>query len=449
MLICLYLLTPAAWKFKTLKAPPKVVTPQEAVACIPSHSRVYVHGAACTPQILLKALAERSDVKNLELCHLHLEGLDPCRDLTSHDRFFTNNFFIGKNERSHVESGHGSYIPIFLSDIGRLMRKGLVTPDVALLNVSPPDKHGYVTLGVEVATAYAAAETARILIAQINPLMPKTRGTTFLPLNAFNYVVQPCADPIQESVPGPMTPVEEKIGKLIASLVQDGATLQMGIGAIPNAVLSALTNHKNIGIHTEMFSDGLIKLIQSGVVNNSQKKYLPGRIITSFVVGSRKLYDFVDDNPAVVFQDASITNDPTIIGSNPKVTAINAAVEVDLTGQVCADSVGRYMISGVGGQVDFERGAAISNGGLPIICLPSVNAKNGSSRLVPTLREGAGVVTSRAHVHYVVTEYGIAHLFGKNLQQRAKALIDIAHPNHQASLEKAAFDRFHISAWRT
>ncbi|KAJ3370501.1 hypothetical protein GGF31_004091 [Allomyces arbusculus] len=424
---------------------PKEVTAAEAVAVIPDGSRVYVHSAACTPHTLLAALAERRDVTDMEMCHLHLEGVNPCSQ--HEDRFYTNNFFIGAHERPNVARGQGSYIPVFLSEIGKLMRSGLVTPKVALLNVSPPDRHGNVTLGTEVAAALAAAETAEILIAQINPSMPKTRGMTFLPLSAFDYVVPNVDEPLPSIGGAALTETEKLIGHHIATLVPDGATLQMGIGAIPNAVLAALTHHKHLGIHTEMFSDGVIPLVEQGIVDNSRKKYMPGRIVTSFCVGTQKLYDFVNDNAMVLFQDAAITNDPVVIGSNPNVTAINSAIEVDLTGQVCADSVGTRMISGVGGQIDFERGAAISQGGVPIICLPSTN-KDGSSKIVNTLKPGAGVVTTRYHVHHIVTEFGVAYLFGKNLHQRAKALIDIAHPMHREELERIAFERYNLKAWR-
>ncbi|KAI9189128.1 hypothetical protein H9P43_000556 [Blastocladiella emersonii ATCC 22665] len=438
----------SSWQRRTLlaarAATPDVVSAEEAVSRIESGSRVYIHGAACVPTRLLDALAARDDLTDMELLHLHLEAANPC---TAHpDRFFSNNLFVGARERRNVANGQGSYIPVFLSEMPRLMRSGRLAPDVALLNVSPPDKHGFVTLGAEVATALPAVETARTLIAQINPNVPRTRGSTFVPLSAFDAVVH-TDDPIISAAPGPMTEVEEAIGRHIAELIPDGATLQMGIGAVPNAVLACLTNHKHLGCHTEMWSDGLIPLIESGVVDNSLKTYQAGRVVTSFVVGSQKLYDFVDDNPQVLFQDASVTNNPVIIGSNPRVVAINSCVAVDITGQVCSDSVGTYQVSGVGGQVDFERGAALSDGGIPIICMPSTN-KNGTSKIVPTLAPGSGVVTTRYHVHWVVTEYGAVNLFGLNYHQRAKALISIAHPDHREELERDAFERYNIDAWR-
>lgn len=359
--------------------------------------------------------------------------------------FRTNNFFIGANERSNVKAGKSSYIPVFLSDVPRLMRHGLVTPDVSLLNVSVPDKHGFCSLGTEVATSLPAAETSKTIIAQINSNVPRTHGDSFIHISCLDYIVE-SDTPLPTTSEAPLRDVDLAIGRHIASLVRDGSTLQMGIGNIPNAILGCLNNHKDLGIHTEMFQEGVIPLVQSGVVNNTKKKYLPGKIVTSFVMGSQRLYDFVNDNPEVYFQDASITNNPVTIGSNPKVVSVNSAVEIDITGQVCADSIGKAMISGVGGQVDFERGAAISRGGVPIIAIPSTT-KNGESRIVSALKTGAGVVTTRSHIHYVVTEYGVAYLFGKNLQQRAKALIDIAHPDHREHLEKDCFDRFGIQSW--
>ncbi|KAI8845422.1 acetyl-CoA hydrolase/transferase family protein [Chytridium lagenaria] len=431
----------------TRNGPPKFCdTPEEAVQAIKSGDRVFVHGVAATPSTLLTALEKRAgELENVEFCHLHLEKPNPCAQPKYSKSFFSNNFFIGPNQRKNVALGVGSYVPTFLHEVPALMRRGLVTPDVALINVSPPDRHGYVSLGVEVATALPAVQTAKTVIAQINPNMPFTTGYSFVHMDALDYVCQ-VDEPLPERATGKATEVEEKIGKCIASLVTDGATLQMGIGAIPNAVLAELTHHRDLGIHTEMFEEGVIPLIDRGVITNLNKTFLPGKILTSFIMGTRVLYDYVHQNHSVAFMDASVTNNPSIIGSNPKVTAINSAVEIDLTGQVCADSVGSRMISGVGGQVDFERGAALSPGGLPIICLPST-AKDGSSRIVPVLRPGAGVITTRPHVHYVVTEWGYAFLFGKNLQQRAKALIGIAHPDHRAELEKAAFLSLGIKAW--
>ncbi|KAJ3132545.1 hypothetical protein HK100_005241 [Physocladia obscura] len=431
----------------TRKGPPKEVSVDEAVKAIRSNDRVFIHGVTATPATLLAALEKRiPELTGIEFCHLHLDKPNPCSQEKYRANAFTNNFFIGANQRKQVAQGISSYTSTFLSEVPRIIREGPLTPDVALINVSLPDKHGYVSLGTEVATAFPAVQMAKTVIAQMNPHVPRTHGDSFVHIDALDYICH-VNEPLPEIPDVKIGDVEGQIGKIISNLVPDGATLQMGIGAIPNAVLDGLKGHKNLGIHTEMFQEGVIPLIEAGIVDNSQKKFLPGKILTSFIVGTRRLYDFVDDNPSVVFYDASIANNPVIIAQNPKVTAINAAIEVDVTGQVCADSVGHRMISGVGGQVDFERGAALSEGGLPIICLPSTT-KSGASRIVTAIKSGGGIITSRPHVHYVVTEYGHTNLFGKNLQQRAKALIGIAHPRHREQLERDAFEFLGISAWR-
>jgi acyl-CoA hydrolase len=421
-----------------------LLSPEEAVGLIKSKDRIYMHGVAAFPNILAQALAKRTDVESLEINHLHVEtkGEHPFSKPEFRDRFSVANYFIGKNQRKAVQEGYSTLIPCFLSELPKLMRSGIRRPDVALLNVSPPDKHGYCSLGVEVCTAYAAAETAKLVIAQINPKMPRTHGQSFVHMNSFDVIVDGDEE-LPALLVGKPGDVEQRIGHHLAALIPDGATLQMGIGGIPNAVLECLTNHKNLGIHTEMFSDGVLPLLESGVITNWEKVFNQGSTVTSFIMGSKKLYDFVDDNPSVVFKDVSTVNDPHIIGQNPKVCAINSAVEVDLTGQVCADSVGTRMISGVGGQVDFERGAAISKGGLPFICLPS-KTKDGAARIVSLLKPGAGITTTRNHVHYVVTEHGVAYLFGKTLLERARALIDIADPSHREQLHKEAFQRFKV-----
>ncbi|KAJ3410144.1 hypothetical protein HDV05_004048 [Chytridiales sp. JEL 0842] len=433
----------------TRKGPPKVCeTPLEAVQAIKSNDRVFVHGVACVPTPLLSALATRaSELRNVEFNHLHLEHANPCSSPDLGSSFFTNNYFVGHNQRKNVAAGVSTYTPVFLHEIPKLMRAGYRTPDVALINVSRPNKHGYVSLGLEVAAALPAVETAKTVIAMVNKHMPFTSGYSFVHMDALDYVVE-IDQPLPEMKISQPSEVEVRIGKIIAELVPDGATLQMGIGAIPDAVLSQLSNHKDLGIHTEMFAEGVIPLVEKGVVTNTNKKFLPGKILTSFIMGTKRLYDYVDDNPFVAFMDASVTNNPSIIGSNPRVTAINSAIEVDLSGQVCADSVGTRMISGVGGQVDFERGAALSKEGLPIITLPSTTS-SGASKIVPTLTPGAGVITTRPHVHWVVTEWGAAFLFGKNLQERARALIGIAHPKHRAQLEQDAFRQLGIKAWRS
>ncbi|KAK9727870.1 hypothetical protein K7432_001500 [Basidiobolus ranarum] len=447
---------------------PKIVTPEEAVSVVKDNDRIYLHGVAAFPRTLSLALAQRyKELKNVECIHIHIEASNPCCPLTATTEmkdqfavpptleemkkaFFVNNFFVGANQRKAVQEGLSSYVPCFLSELPALMRRDIVRPNVALLNVSPPNKHGYVSLGVEACTSLAAVETADIVIAQINPNMPRTHGDSLISINNFDYIVPDVDEKLPEHFSGAMTQQDRDIGRIIAGLIDDGATLQMGIGSIPNAVLASLTNHKNLGVHTEMFQEGLIPLMESGVITNRNKKFMPGKVVTSFVVGSKVLYDYIDDNPEISFVDVSVTNSPVVISSNPKVAAINAAVEVDITGQVCADSIGTRHISGVGGQVDFERGAAMSEGGIPIICLPSTTRVKGDpnavghSKIVNTLKLGAGVVTSRYHAHYIVTEYGYAFLFGKNLLQRARAMIDIAHPDHREQLHKEAFERYKV-----
>jgi acyl-CoA hydrolase len=354
--------------------------------------------------------------------------------------FFVNSLFVSAATRSVANSHDGDYIPIFLSQIPQLFRKSILPIDVALVSVSPPDEHGYCSLGTSVDIARAAVEMAKYVIAQVNPLMPRTHGQGFIHMSKFHAAVWQSAV-LPELDYSKCTEVTAQIGRNVASLVEDGATLQLGIGSIPDQVLKNLSHLKNLGLHTEMLSDGVIPLLESGVINNTQKKVNTGRSVTSFMAGTRKLYDFVHDNPSVRVLDIGYVNDTSVIRQNPKATAINSAIEIDLTGQVCADSIGTYQYSGIGGQMDFMRGASLSDGGKPIIALPSVTSK-GVSRIVPFLKEGAGVVTTRGHVHWVITEYGITNLFGKNLKQRGKALIEIAHPDHREQLEKAFFERY-------
>ncbi len=343
--------------------------------------------------------------------------------------------------REAVNDGRGDYVPIFLSEIPNLFRRNILPLDVALVQVSPPDKHGYCSLGVSVDVALTATKTAKYVVAQVNPKMPRVLGDGMLKLDSFDAVVFGEQELPEVAANGSLSEIAMRIGQHCAELVEDGATLQTGIGSIPDAVLASLTNHKELGLHTEMFSDGIIPLVQKGIITNQHKRKHRGRCVTSFLLGSRKLYDFVDDNPSIIGLGIDYVNDTAIIRQNQKVTAINSAIEVDITGQVCSDSIGTYHYSGVGGQMDFMRGAALSEGGKPIIALPSTTSK-GISRIVPTLKPGAGVVTTRAHAHYIVTEYGCAYLYGKNMKQRAKALIDIAHPNHREALEREAFARF-------
>lgn len=413
----------------------------EAVKAIQSNQRVFVHGSAATPLQLAAALARRADeLKDVELVSVSTLGSVAYADSALNGSFFINSLFVSESIRKAVNSEHGDYIPIFLSEIPTLFRTANFKLDVALIHVSTPDRHGYCSLGVSVDVARAAVQEAKHIIAQVNPQMPRTHGDGLVHINQIHSLVA-VDEPLPEVNYNKGNEVAKIIGQNCANLIEDGATLQMGIGEIPDAVLSCLSHHKDLGVHTEMFSNGILPLVEKGVINNRRKSLNPGKIVAGFVVGSRDLYDFVDDNPEVVLLDISYVNDPAVIKRNPKVVAINSAIEIDLTGQVCADSIGTVQYSGVGGQMDFLRGAALSPGGKPIIALPSVTDK-GISKITPFLKPGAGVVTTRAHVHYVVTEYGVAYLFGKNLRQRASALINIAHPDHRESLEKAAYERF-------
>jgi len=416
-------------------------TAAEAVSVVRSGDRVFVHSVAAAPHALLFALAERApELRAVEVVQLHTEGPAPYAEPEVASSFHVNALFVGKNVRDAVARGHGDYVPVFLSEVPTLFRSGAMPLDVALITVSPPDKHGFCSLGTSVDASKAAVEAARVVVAQVNPNMPRTHGDGFLHVDQIDYAVEVDA-PIPE-VPRPqLSEAAKTIGIYAAGLIEDGATLQLGIGAIPDAVLAALEGHKQLGVHTEMFSDGVVDLIEKGVITGEQKRNHPGKVVASFVMGSKRLYDFVDDNPSVVLLDVAYTNDTAVIRRNPKVTAINSAIEVDLTGQVVADSLGTFQYSGVGGQMDFIRGAALSERGKPIIALPSVT-RRGESRITPILKAGAGVVTTRAHVHYVVTEYGVAALHGRNLRQRAKALIGIAHPEHREALEQAAAERF-------
>lgn len=421
----------------------KYTTAENAVKLINSGDRVFVHSVAAAPQPLVDAMTARApELENIEVIHLHTEGDAPYVKPEYSDTFSTNALFVGANVRKAVNEGSADYLPIFLSEVPGLFRKNILPINMALVQVSPPDKHGYCSLGVSVDASRAALQCAKKAIALVNPNMPRTHGDGIFHASRFNALVK-SDEPLHElKIPEP-DEVEQQIGNNCAELIEDGATLQMGIGAIPNAVLKALGGHKDLGIHTEMFSDGVIDLVEKGVINGKKKAKHPEKIVASFVMGSRKLYDFVDDNPMIAMLDVAYVNDTAVIRKNPKVTAINSAIEVDLTGQVCADSIGTYHYSGVGGQMDFIRGASLSEGGKPIIALPSVTGK-GESKIVPHLKQGAGVVTTRAHVHYVVTEYGIANLYGRNLHQRAKALIDIAHPDHRKALKEAASKRFNM-----
>lgn len=413
----------------------KYVSAAEAVKVVKSGDRVYVQAAAATPSILTKALVDRApELKNVEVCHLHTEGEALYANPELAASFHVNSFFIGANVRHTIKAGNGSYTPVFLSELPNLFRKKVVLLDVVFIHVSPPDKHGYCSLGTSVEASIAAIENAKIVIAQVNPQMPRTFGDGILHESEIDYLVE-----VNERIFGhevaPISEEEAKIGKFVASLIDDKSTLQMGIGSIPNAVLAQLTSHKDLGLHTEMFSDGVIDLIEKNVINCNYKGILQGRALATFLIGSQRLYDFVNDNPFIEMKESCFVNDTARIRKNPKMIAINSAIEVDVTGQVCADSIGMKMYSGVGGQMDFIRGASLSNGGKAIIALPSIT-KRGESRIVPFLKQGAGVVTTRSHVQYIITENGIADLYGKTLKQRVAEMVNIAHPMHQETIEK-------------
>lgn len=408
----------------------------DAVKAISSGNRVYIHGMAAAPQELIRAMVARADeLRSVEIVQMHTEGAAPYASPEFSDSFRVNALFIGANVRQAVEDGRADYTPVFLSEIPDLFRSGAMPIDVALVQVSPPDRHGFCSLGVSVEATRTAVQVAKCVIAQVNRDMPRTHGDGLIHVDNINYLVEHDT-PLPEVLTRAPSEVELKIGAFCAELVEDGATLQMGIGAIPNAVLCSLTHHRDLGVHTEMFSDGLIDLVERGVVTGRAKCVHPGKIVASFVIGTKRLYDFVDDNPLVAMLDVGYVNSTSVIARNPKVTAINSAIEVDLSGQVCADSIGRRLYSGVGGQMDFIRGASQSAGGKPIIALPSTT-RDGRSRIVSTLKPGAGVVTTRAHVHWVVTEYGAVNLHGKTLRERARALTNIAHPQHREELERA------------
>lgn len=415
---------------------------EEALQQMRSGSHVFVHGGAATPQYLIKKMIERADeLFNVQLISISTQGEALFADKKYEANFRMNSLFVSHNIREAVNEGRADYVPVFLSEIPNLFRRSILPLDVALVHVSPPDKHGYCSLGVSVDCALAAIQSAKYVIAQVNPHMPRTLGDGIIHVSKFNTTVW-VDEQLPEVYSGEPTEIVKRIAAHCASLVEDGATIQTGIGSIPDAVLASLVNHKELGMHTEMFSDGIIPLIEKGVITNEHKRKHRGKTVSSFMLGSRKLYDFVDDNASIAMLGIDYTNDTSVIRTNPKVTAINSAIEVDVTGQVCSDSIGTYQYSGVGGQMDFMRGAALSEGGKPIIALPSTTS-SGLSRIVSALKPGAGVVTTRAHAHYIVTEYGVAYLYGKNMRQRTKALIDIAHPNHREELERAAFNRFH------
>jgi acyl-CoA hydrolase len=411
----------------------RAVDADTALAFVKSNMRVFVQGAAATPLPLIDGLCRRADVEGVRLYHLHLEGQCEFAEARHAQRFFSVSLFTGPALRAPIAEGRADFLPIFLSDIPHLFTSRQIPLDVALVQLSPPDRHGHCTLGTSLDAARAAVDSAAVIVAEINERMPRTHGNTSLPLDRVAAFVL-TDRPLPEHAVAVETPIEARIGEIIADLVDDGSTLQLGIGGIPDAVLARLGNKHDLGIHTEMFSDRAVDLIEGGVVTNRFKKVHQSRTTTSFVSGSRRLFDFVDDNLKVEFHGCDRTNDTAIIRQNPKVVAINSALEVDLTGQVCADSMGHRIYSGIGGQMDFIHGASLSTGGKPIIALPSTAAKGTVSRIVPTLKAGAGVVTTRGHVHWVVTEHGAVNLHGLTLRERGEALVSIAHPDFRAGL---------------
>ena len=421
----------------------RFVSADEAVSVVKSGDHIHLSSVASAPGILIDALCRRGEsgeLKNVKIHHLHTEGDAPYTDPKFDGVFFHQAFFVGANVRKSVQSGYSDYIPVLLSETQKLYRCGALPCDVAMIQVCPPDRHGFVSLGTSVDATLAAIECARTVIAVVNPNVPRAWGQAMIPLDMIDIFVEDDT-PLKEAHFSKPDEVETAIGKHCAELIEDGACLQMGIGAIPNAVLAQLGGHKDLGIHTEMFADGVLSLVEKGVINGSNKGIDKGKMVSTFLMGSKECYDFIDDNPMVSMMDVGYTNDPYTIAKNPKTTAINSALQVDLTGQVCADSLGTKFYSGTGGQVDFVYGASLSQGGKAIIAMPSCT-KRGESKIAPTLLQGAGVVTSRAHIHWFVTEYGAVDLYGKSLQERAKLVISVAHPDHREMLDRAAFERF-------
>lgn len=415
----------------------RIVSAQEAVKAIPARARVVVGHACGEPQMLTQAMVERADhLEAVEVVHMVAMGEALYCKPGMEKRFRHNALFVGPSTRQAVNEGRADYTPCFFSEIPRLFKQSILPVDVALIQVSPPDKFGYCSLGVSVDYTKAAAQCAKVVLAEVNPRMPYTLGDSFIHVTEIDYFV-PSEAPIIEIARPEIGSVEAAIGGHIATLVEDGATLQLGIGAIPDAVLTFLKEKKDLGIHSEMISDGVMELIEAGVVNGKRKTLHPGKVIITFLMGTKRLYEFVDRNPMIEMRTVDYTNDPFIIGQNERMISINSALEIDLMGQVCADTIGPYQFSGVGGQVDFVRGASRSRGGKAIIALPATAAGGSVSRIVSHLSKGAAVTTSRNDVHYVVTEYGIADLRGKSVRQRAEALINIAHPDFRPELRKA------------
>jgi acyl-CoA hydrolase len=414
----------------------KVVVVEEAVRVVKSNNRIFLSGNAATPLLLTNALAKRSpELSHVEVNHVLLLGDDPLSKPGMAEHFRHNSLFVGPGDRQSIAEGISDYVPIHLSQIPALFRDGHIPLDVALVHLSPPDAHGFMSFGVECAASKGAAENAKIVVAQVNERMPRTLGDVFIHVSRVHKIVE-CSIPILESNLAIASNIEEKIADFIAPMIEDGATLQLGIGGIPDAVLTRIEGKQHLGIHTEMVSDGVVKAIEKGIITNQKKTLHPGKVVATFILGSQQLYEYVHNNPLFELHPCDYTNNPFIIGQNDKMVGINSCIEVDITGQICSDSIGTKIYSGFGGQVDFVRGCAYSKGGKAFIALPSTTKNDTVSRIVPQLKPGAGVVTSRADVHYVVTEYGTAFLHGKNLRQRAEALIAIAHPSFRPQLEE-------------
>ncbi|MBP0611489.1 acetyl-CoA hydrolase/transferase family protein [Chryseobacterium sp. cx-311] len=418
------------------------VSAEEAVSLVRSGGRIFSHGSACTPNLLIDELAKQaSRLKDVEFVSITQQGKVEIAKPEYKGSFYINSLFVSTPVRQAVNSDQGDFVPVFLSEIPILFKNGHLPLDVAMVTVSPPDQHGYCTLGTSVDVARSAVDTAKIIIAQVNPRMPRTHGDGMIHFSKIHKMVWHEEELLTVDYGSKVGNEELLIGKNVAELIDDRSTLQMGIGTIPDAVLKCLHNHKDLGVHTEMISDGIVDLVANDIINNKYKGTHLNRTITSFAFGTRKLYDYIDDNPSFAFMDVEHVNYPINIMKNKKMVAINSAIEIDLTGQVCADSIGTFQFSGIGGQMDFMRGAALSPGGKPIIAISS-RTKKGVPRIVPYLKQGAGVVTTRGHIHYVVTEFGTAYLYGKSLRQRAKALIEISHPDDRKMLERATFERF-------
>ncbi len=421
----------------------KFISAEEAVKVIKTGDRVHLSSVAVTPLKLINAMVERGrkqEFYDVKVQHIHIENEVEFANPEFEGIFVSEQFFVGANLRKQTQAGYADYIPVFLSETQKLIRDGYLKVDVAMIMVSPPDKHGYVSLGTSVDATLAAIESAKHVIALVNPNVPRAWGDAMIHKSEINTFVEDDS-PLFSHEPGELTETDIMIGKNVAELINDGACLQMGIGGIPNAVLAQLGNHKDLGVHTEMFADGILPLVEKGIVNGKRKQIDKGKMVASFLMGSQKLYDFIDDNPRVAMMDVKYTNSVDIIAKNDNVVAINSAIAVDLTGQISADSIGTKFYSGVGGQIDFIRGAGFSKGGVPVIAIPSTTAR-GASKISPTLLTGSGVVTTRANMHWLVTEYGAVNLYGKTLQERAKLIISIAHPSFREELDKAAFERF-------